>query len=335
MPTTKQQFETLKQLWEKYVDTPQKRFAVYIATSIALLAAVLWTLFFLFSSPLEEGSFNQGNTELRFGEVSIPTLEHVVGERGAHGISFDTGLRSTEATIGYHYFLELWPEDMDAYIRYLTTEQGFWLISQGEVSDGSEDSEMRAVLLKVYEGSGIVQITINRERGKFYFVDYTMRDFGLFNMPFDRAAATDAFAAEYGIGAAEILYQYGGLGFDAMEAYLRTVGATLEDMPDDQVTQFNSDLRSFIWSMILMSGTILSPFIIVGIIRTAFNAKVSYDNLAENNPTIYKYGSEVLEKIKTKDGEQPAAPANQKPVANPNKEPTAASQKSSPLDKIT
>ena len=98
-------------------------------------------------------------------------------------------------------------------------------------------------------------------------IRYTLFDPSFFGMPFTRAVAVDTFLSDYGLDAGSVLAEHEGINFDAITAYLETVGSTLDEMSSEEISEFGSELRSFIWGLILMSLTVVGPLTLIAVVR--------------------------------------------------------------------
>ncbi|MCL2746551.1 MAG: hypothetical protein FWE48_05645 [Coriobacteriia bacterium] len=309
-------YQRLRDFQQAHINTKPRIWAASILASLLLIALTVWVLFFLFGSPLEEGALSSANDEVVIQGISVPTLNAVVGDREIAELSHSLGTRSSRVSISYHqdYLLTesqaLLSLYTDTYIEHLVHDEHFWLLGRSE-----EDSSATATLLKVIDEQRIltVQLGVATRTLDAYalprtYVDidiiYTLRDFGFFGMPLGRAAAFDDFLSGYELSAGELLLQYDGLRVDAVAAYIQTAGDALEEMSPEEIEEFGRSLRSFIWSLIIASLSVLSPLTVIVIARFVYSVKRNKDKLDEAMPAIRTYCAELIDRFKESKEEQ-------------------------------
>jgi len=306
--------DKLRKHWEQaqafqqaHINTKPRIWAAIIAAVLILNLAIAAVIFFLFGSLLEEGELSLSGAEVTIEGVSISTpailaedRETLIsGDREIIEVSQSLSARTSRVVVTC---LQSYPfvDDMqtlanlevDAYIQYLASYENFWLLAKSE-----RDERATADLLKVtgcqrvlsvrVEASADAPSTYALPRVNVHITTtYTLRDLGIFGMPFERVADFDHFLSSYGVNAGELLLSHDGLNFDSMAAYLQTVGDTLEGMSSEETAEFGRALRSFLWGLFLASLSVIGPLSIIAVVRFAYNAKRKVDQIEEIIPDM-------------------------------------------------
>ncbi|MCL2870883.1 MAG: hypothetical protein FWE26_04555 [Coriobacteriia bacterium] len=270
--------------------------------ALCIVAAALFLLFsFLFSQPFELARINESPGEgITFRhiqqeeDINIASPEIIAREFGsrldsAH-LETHLGLRSSVVNGNFRAVTD---SEFNAFIQHMAQYEGFWLIRAR-----SDPGHQRAMLVKVVEDIGILTFTIRQDvDANETTFNLTAIDFGLFGTFLYRASALDGFLEDYGLSAGTILMQHGGLYFEAMGDYLQLAADIFEGMDSEEASEFGQSLREFLWSLFVASLSIVSPFIIISIVKLGFYAKRKKDELDEAVPAVCERYSNAKDKF--------------------------------------